>query len=885
MSLVSGTRLGVYEITALIGAGGMGEVYRARDSKLNRDVAIKVLPNAFTHDPERLARFTREAHMLASLNHPHIGAIYGIEDSANARALVLELVEGDTLHDRIARGRIPFDEAVAIGREICEALQAAHEQGIVHRDLKPSNIKITADDSVKVLDFGLAKLAQTDAGAARPDVTLSPTITTPALMTAAGIVMGTAAYMSPEQAKGREADKRSDVWAFGAVFYEMLTGKRAFDGEDMTDVLGAVVRLDPDWQTLPSAVPPPIRTLLQQCLVKDRRKRIADIAAARFVLEHQATAASTTGPAPVSRRPRWMYPALTSLAVATVAALSVLAFSRPQTVPAPVVRSTIATSADTALALSGVWADVAMTPDGSRIVYQGNKQLLIRQLDQLEATVLSSGAGHSPFVSPDGQWVGFFDGNELKKVTITGGPPETVASIQGDVVGATWGPDGTIVFSTLDPGAGLMRVPAAGGTPTALIEIGPGERDHLWPEWLPGEKAVLYTIYPRTGGLQSTQVAVLDVETGTSTVLFRGSHAHYVPTGHLVYTVEGTLRAVAFDRQRLKTTGTSAPIRDEVATSRLGAASVAVAENGTLVYVSGSGGVRRNVFLVDADGQTHALPGLRPDVYRQIRVSPDGKRLAYAASGDIGVYDFARGEASRVTTTAAEINPLWTPDGTRIVFTSRRPGYSELFWRAADGTGSNERLLTRAKDLTNLFATSWSADGQQLIFTEVQADLVSSIGQFTLDSPSRATVLLPGSDVSNARAAISPNGRWIAYESNTSGQFEIYVERYPQLGDRKKISTNGGRDPRWSRTGGELFWASEDGQLLAASVQSGTTFEPGPPRVLLDQAMTPILLGDQSYDVIDDRRFVVIRSDTSDAPSIVVVQNWLEELKRLVPTN
>lgn len=562
-----------------------------------------------------------------------------------------------------------------------------------------------------------------------------------------------------------------------------------------------------------------------------------------------------------------------------------LALSRPQTVPAPVVRSTIATSADTALALSGVWADVAMTPDGSRIVYQGNKQLLIRQLDQLEATVLSSGAGHSPFVSPDGQWVGFFDGNELKKVTITGGPPETVASIQGDVVGATWGPDGTIVFSTLDPGAGLMPVSAAGGTPATLIEIGPGERDHLWPEWLPGGKAVLYTIYPRTGGLQNTHVAVLDVETGTSTVLFRGSHAHYVPTGHLVYTVEGTLRAVAFDRQRLKTTGTPAPLRDEVATSRLGAASVAVAENGTLVYVSGSGGVRRNVFLVDADGQTHALPGLRPDVYRQVRVSPDGKRLAYAASGDIGVYDFARGEASRMTTTAADVNPLWTPDGTRIVFTSRRPGYSELFWRAADGTGSNERLLTRAKDLTNLFATSWSADGQQLIFTEVQADLASSIGHFTLDSPSRATVLLPGSGFSNARAAISPNGRWIAYESNTSGQFEIYVERYPQLGDRKKISTNGGREPRWSRTGGELFWASEDGQLLAASVQSGTTFEPGPPRVLLEKAMTPILLGDQPYDVIDDGRFVVIRNDTSDAPSIVLVQNWFDELKRLLPGN
>jgi serine/threonine protein kinase len=429
LALNPGVRLGPYEILSARGAGGMGEVYRARDTMLNREVAVKVLPEAFTRDPDRLARFKREAQVLASLNHPHIGAIYGFEDSGETHALVLALVEGDTLADRIARDPIPLDDALPIAHQICEALEAAHEQGIIHRDLKPSNIKITPNGAVKVLDFGLAKLGHPEAAAINADLTASPTITSPAMMTGVGVLLGTASYMAPEQAKGREADKRSDIWAFGCVLYEMLTGRRAFDGEDMTEVLGAVVRLEPNWLALPFDVPQPVRTLLQRCLVKDRRKRIADIAAALFVLDHQVSVAatSTSSPALLPHRPLWRRAAPLMAGALVVAALgAALLWSAMRPAPQRIVRTTIVTSGSAALALyPGGDRDIAITPDGSRIVYRGNNQLLVRALDQLEPTVLSGlGAPRGIFISPDGQWVGFSDGIiGLKKVAITGGSP------------------------------------------------------------------------------------------------------------------------------------------------------------------------------------------------------------------------------------------------------------------------------------------------------------------------------------------------------------------------------------------------------------------------------------------------------------------------------
>ena len=505
------------------------------------------------------------------------------------------------------------------------------------------------------------------------------------MMTGVGVLLGTAAYMSPEQAKGHPADKRSDVWAFGAVLYEMLTGRRAFDGEDMTEVLGAVVRLEPKWDALPNDVPPPIRMLLQRCLVKDRRRRITDIAAPLFVLEHQTglAAAGTASSAVVRHTPRWRrVGALTGVLFVVAAATGAAVWFATRPVPPSVVRTAITTSGSAALSLQGNDRDVVITPDGSRVVYRGNNQLLVRRLDQLEPTVLSGlGAPRGVFISPDGQWVGFSDDTNIKKVAITGGPPVTIASVGRTPRGATWGPDETIIFATGISATGLQRVSAAGGEPTVLTkpDRGRGEGLHVWPEFLPGGGAVLFTITSAGDSIENAQVAVLDLRTGTSKVLIRnGSHAHYVPTGHLVYGVAGTLRAVTFDLGRLEVVGTPTPVLDGVVTTAYGAADVAVAANGSLVYVQGSavGGGQQALVSVDRQGRGVPLPGLPRDSYADVRVSPDGARLALATQDDVWIYDFGRATRSRLTTDSApDKNPLWTPDGQRVVFTSRRAGY------------------------------------------------------------------------------------------------------------------------------------------------------------------------------------------------------------------
>ena len=877
----------------------MGEVYRAHDTKLNRDVAIKVLPDLFASDAERLARFAREAQTLASLNHPNIAHIHGLEESGGVHALVMELVEGEDLTQRIAHGAIPLDEALPIAKQIAEALEAAHEQGIIHRDLKPANIKVRPDGMVKVLDFGLAKATAPVGSTA--NVSQSPTITTPAMMTGVGVILGTAAYMSPEQAKGREADKRSDIWAFGCVLYEMLTGRRAFDGEDMTEVLGAVVRLEPTWEALSSDVPQPVRTLLQRCLVKDRRKRIADIAAARLVLEHLADVATVTTATvePRPRRPLWRRVAALAAAALVVAAVAMTLtwFVMRQTLPR-VVRTTITTLGSPAVTLSGSDRNVTITPDGSRVVYRGNNQLLVRALNQLEPTVLSGlGSPRGVFISPDGQWVGFFDGTAIKKVAIAGGAPVMITPIPGGAGprGATWGADGSIIFATNNTATGLQRVSATGGDSTVLTKPDRerGEGYHLWPEFLPGGGALLFTITPVGGVTLNAQIAVLDLQTGTSKVLVRGgSDAHYVPTGHLLYSVAGTLRAVAFDLGRLEVVGTPAPVLEGVATTLTGAADIAVAANGSLVYVPGAGGFSggQTVVSVDRQGRVSPLPGLPLDSYRDVRVSPDGARLALATQDDIWIYDRTRTTRSRLTThPASDTRPLWTPDGQRIIFRSNRAGYPELYWRPADGTGSDERLLAREKDFIDLRADGWSADGRQLLFTEVSPTFKGAIGQIAIERPSEAKMLVK-SDFYNDFPAVSPDGRWMAYESDVSGRWEIYLERYPELGHRQPISTGGGRLPLWSRDGRELFFSSVDNrQMLTVPVQSGTTLVAGRSQVLFDFPMVAPAGGSRRYDVAPDGRFLIIRGDQPEAgggtvTQIVLVQNWFEELKRLVPT-
>ena len=902
MALTPGTRFGPYEVVALIGVGGMGEVYRAIDTNLKRAVAIKVLPTSVAADAERLARFQREAELLASLNHPHIAAIYGLEDADGVKALVLELVEGPTLADRIAQGPIPLDEAIPIARQIAEALEAAHEQGIIHRDLKPANIKLRSDGTVKVLDFGLAKAL--DPAPASIDASQSPTITSPA-MTRMGVIMGTAAYMSPEQARGKTVDKRSDIWAFGCVLYEMLTGRRAFEGEDISDTLANVLKIDPNWQALPAEVPAAIRALLRRCLDKDRRTRVSDISTALFVLDEAAgLRGAVEGPAEVGpyvrgKVSRWrrVVPAAGALIVGGAIVGGAVWWSMRTASPA-VVRTTIATTESTALVTAGGVRDVAITPDGSRIVYRGTNQLLVRVLNQIEPDVLGGlGTPTNPFISPDGQWIGFADGQRLKKVAITGGPPVTIAPVDGVLRGATWGPDGTIVFATDATVTGLQRASAAGGEPAVLTKPDSerGDRDHLWPEFLPGGGAVLFTIYPAIGGPDNAQVAVLDLKTGASKVLVRGgSHAHYVPTGHLVYGVAGTLRAVPFDLERLEPTGTPAPVLEGVWTTPLGAANFAVAANGSLVYVAGLArpASRNTIASVDRQGRVSPLPGVPPDLYRDVRVSPDGARLALATRTDVSTYEFARATLSRLTTDRAEDrSPLWTSDGQRIVFTSRRAGYLELFSRQADGTGADERLLSRAKNLIDLHADGWSPDGSHVLFTEVSpASPINqcAIGETPIERSSDVRVLVK-SDFCSQFSALSPNRLWMAYQSNV-GREEIYVERYPELGSKLQISTDGGVRPLWSRNGRELFFGGLDGrQMFVVPVQSGTTLVAGRPQVLFEAAMIAPAVGSRTYDLAPDGRFIVIlraeeKTGSGTAPGLILVQNWFEDLKRLLPT-
>jgi serine/threonine-protein kinase len=911
MGLTTGTRLGPYEILSALGAGGMGEVYRAIDTSLGRHVAIKVLPEAFAQDAERLARFEREAKTLAALNHPHIAQIYGVERSSGVQALVMELVEGEDLSQRIARGPIPLDEALPIARQICEALEAAHDQSIIHRDLKPANIKVTPDGVVKVLDFGLAKLNDPNVSNGSNGLSLSPTITSPAIMTGVGMILGTAAYMAPEQVKGRSADKRSDVWAFGCVLFEMLTGTRAFDGEDVAEVLSRVLQREPEWEALSSDVPPSIRTLLQACLVKDRRKRVADIAAALFVLDHQTglTAVGTVSAAPLPRTPLWRRAAaLTAAALVIVTVATTLTWfaTRPaEPVPPRVSRLQVASSGAAVLTIRGADRDLAITPDGSRVVYVGNNgtQLFVRALDALEPVAVFTGLPRGPFVSPDGQWIGFVDGiAALKRVAVTGGPAVTLATLDGNTArGATWAPDDTIIVATSNATTGLLRVAAAGG-PTAVLtrpDRAQGEADHLWPELLPGGRAVLFTITALTGGFDAAQVAVLDLQTGTRKILVRGgSDPHYVPSGHIVYAAAGTLRAVPFDLATLETRGRPAPVIPEVVTTLFGAVDAVVAGDGTLAYVSGGGrlqatGASAPRTLVSVDRQGHETPiPMPPRSYLSPRLSPDGTHIAVSAQDqdlDLWLWDLVRATLTRLTfDPGSDDYPVWTADGRRLIFNSDRGGTRNLYWQAADGTGAIERLT----DSPNVqYPTAVSPDGRRLIFTEVAPKTGEDIMQVELDGTHRVTPLVQSPFVER-NGIVSPDGRWLAYEANDSGRSEIYVRPFPDVnGGHWQVSANGGWRPLWARSGQELFYASPTGALMRVGVERASSWAATTPTLLVKEGYytNPGYSLGRQYDISPDgQRFVMIKEggsgQTAAPPQIIVVQHWTEELTRLVPT-
>ena len=886
-----------------IGEGGMGQVYRARDTKLGRDVALKVLPDTVAQDTDRIARFKREAQVLAALNHSHIAAIYGFDESGSTQFLVLELVEGETLADRLKRGPIPVDETIVIARQIAEALAEAHEKGIIHRDLKPANIALSGHDQVKVLDFGLAKLTASPGAGASSSVSMSPTLTTPAMMTGVGMILGTAAYMAPEQAKGREADKRCDVWAFGCVVYEMLTAKRAFEAEDITDTIASIMRGEPDWSALPADTPANVGRLLESCLTKDRKRRAADIAVVQFLLDDGAAMPSAVPtPAAVGRTPAWRrllpWTLAGVFAVALITALLLWSPWRAAVTPR-VTRLAITPPGPSALSSNGLDRDLAFSPDGRHIVYVGNNetQIFVRALDALEPVAIASGGARGLFVSPDSQWVGFVSGNTLRKVAITGGPSITLATLDGAARGGTWASDDTIIFATNNRATGLQRVSASGGTVEVLTrpDHGRSETGHWWPEMVAGGRTVLFTIASQTGGLDAAQVAMRDLRSGTQKVLLRGgSHAHYVASGHLVYVAAGTLRAIPFDPARLETYGTAVPVLPRLVTTGTGAGDFALATDGSLVYADAPGGLAnaRTLVWVDRTGkeETVAAPAR---AYLHPRLSPDGTRVALATIGeenDLWIWDLRRTMLTRLTLDpGVDQFPVWTADGRRIIFNSDRGGQSNLWWQAADGTGAAERLTT---SLNNQRPTGITPDGTAVLFDEAVPTMNRDLLQLALDGSRGVTPLLQ-TKFGEINGSVSPDGRWLAYESNSSGSSEVYVRPFPNVaGGQWQVSTAGGRQPLWARNGNELFYVGPGGALFRVPVEAGgATWNAGTPTQLLEGRYWVMATSGSSgrmFDVsADGQRFLMIKAPGSEAgaaSSIIVVQHWDEELKRLVPT-
>jgi serine/threonine-protein kinase len=880
-------RFGIYEVTAQIGAGGMGEVYRARDTKLGREVALKVLPASFVTDPERVSRFEREAKTLAALNHPNIGGIHGIEEAHGATALVLELVEGPTLADRIAQGPIPLDEALPIAKQIAEALEASHDQGIVHRDLKPANVKVRPDGTVKVLDFGLAKAVE-DPASLR-ETTASPTITSPAMMTGVGVILGTAPYMSPEQAKGRSADKRSDVWAFGCVLYEMLTGRRAFPGDDVSDTLAGVLRSEPDWRTLRADTPGSIRRLLRRALEKDRKRRLSDIADARLDIEEALTTPAPVNSAALTGSHRgWRREAFVIAAAFAVggAAAGGAVWTAIRPGPARVTRTIIQTSGATALATGA--GSLAITPDGSRLVYTAAGQVVVRRLDQFDPEPLTgSGAPAQPFISPDGQWVGYFEGFVIKKVAIAGGPAVTVfqdSNPSGFPLGATWGADGTIVFAATGVGGGgLKRVLAAGGGEAetlTTLDRARGEVRHAWPAFLPGGRALLFTInYTGRGPDDSARIAVLDLETGAKIELLNGDRARYLPSGHLLFAAEATLRAVAFDLERRTVVGAPIPVVAPVY-------GFDVATDGTLVYLATSTGAPPTRTLVWVDRQGRETPlGIQAGPHIHPRLAPDGTRVAITNGRTVWMWDLARARLTPATLDGTITQ--WTPDSARLIYSSTRGGgMANLYAQAVDGTGAAARLT----DSPNVHhPTGTTSDGTQIVFNEATPNRLGDIGLLTMNTPQVKPLVATRFD--ERGGVVSPDGRWLAYESNRSGAYEVWVQPFPVVdAGLWQVSTAGGRQPLWARSGRELFYVAPDGALMAVQWEArGSIWSAGAQTRILEGRYFRASEGTtvRQYDVTaDGQRFLMIKDEsrsTDAAPTISVVQHWTEELKRLVP--
>jgi serine/threonine-protein kinase len=907
MTLEGGQRLGPYEILSPLGAGGMGEVYRARDTKLGRDVALKVLPQAFASDSERMARFQREAQVLASLNHPHIASLYGLEDSDTNHALVMELVPGSTLAERIERGAIPLEEALPLAMQIAEAVEYAHEHGIVHRDLKPANVKLTNDGAVKVLDFGLAKALCDDP--LSPDVTNSPTLS--AVATRAGIILGTAAYMSPEQAKGRTADRRSDVWSFGVVLFEMLTGRRLYRSETANETLALVLTQEPDFGALPGTTPSRVRQLLRRCLTKDPRRRLRDIGEARITIEDLLAGRDDTAAADRPGAPFWPRAAALAGAAALLAAgLTPWARWRHEPPAAIPVRLSVELGTDAPLKVASLVEGPAaiLSPDGKLLVFRAQKaaseppRLYVRRLEQLQAAPLSGTEGaRDHFFSPDSQWIAFFADGKLKKIAVTGGAAVTLCDAMDDR-GGTWSEDGTILFAPQANG-GLLRVSSAGGNAEAATTPDPGDggASHRWPQALPGGQAVLFTA-GTAGDFENGSIVAQSLPQGPKKVVHRGGyHGRYLASGHLVYMHEGTLFAAPFDLGRLELRGPSSPVIESVmAASGSGGTQLAFSDRGRLVFLPGrsAGAVNVPILWMDKEGNTQPL---RPQLgnYNNVRFSPDGRRLAMdiqqGREADVWVYEWGRDAMSRLTFEAGpDTQPVWTADGRRIAFASAREDKvtPNIYWQRADGTGEAQRL-TESKNPQA--PASWHPSGRFLAFTETDPKKGADVMILPMEGdeasgfrPGKPAVFL-STAFFEAAAAFSPDGKWLAYRSNESGSPEVYVRPFPGPGGKWQVSTGGASFPSWRGNRNELLYRALDERLmLARFVAENDSFRPDKPRQWSGLVPRRGGLTSRSFDLHPDGQRVAVLKST-DRPveenhdHVVLVENIFEELRRVAP--
>jgi serine/threonine protein kinase len=870
-----GETLGHYKILNQLGRGGMGEVYLAEDLSLDRKVALKFLPDVFTNNPERMARFEREAKLLASLNHPNIAAIYGLEQADGKRYLIMEYVEGETLQAMISKGALPLEDALELCRQIAEGLEAAHEKGVIHRDLKPANVMITSEEKVKILDFGLAKALSDDTQSI--DSSQSPTLTE--AMTQPGVILGTAAYMSPEQAKGKSVDKRADIWAFGCILYECLTGKRAFEGETVTETLAAILRGEPNWKLLPDSTPQNIRFVLRRCLEKERNRRFRDAADVLIEIEEARDIAGTG--MPVKKQRSWLSWSLPLICLVAALTLGILYFRQISAV-VPMTSLSVVTPS---MAHS---PSLAISPDGSRLVFtassEGQLRLWVRPLDLTTAQPFIGTEGALfPFWSPDSRSIGFFADGKLKRIDIESGKIQELAEMTYRGYGGTWNRDGVIVYAPSYESP-LYRIPARGGDPVAITTLDrPRQSGHTFPQFLPDDHHLLFSSFGEDPDICITSLDSAEI----MRLKIGNSPASYAPPGYLLFTKQDTLFAQRFDTKHGNLTGDQIPIADSVAIepSSFGG-QFSASETGMLAYRTGSGTSQRRLVWFDRKGTEIGIVGaVDENDLSNPKLSPDGKYVAVDRSiqgnRDIWLTDIARGVQSKFTSdNAYDTWPIWSPDGSRIIFTSNRTGIYELYQKDSSGIGEEELLHSSS---LHVYPYDFSPDGRFLLYAQIDPKTDRDI--WILQLKEKDTHPFVNKEYHERNGYFSPDGQWVAYQSNESGQHEVYIQSFPTSDEKFQISNGGGTQPQWGHDGKELFYITPDGEMMAVPINLiGQKLSPGVP-IPLFKTKTP---GEGYLDTMgveyavsrDDQRFLINTTVDNHIPSsITVVTNWTRLLE------